>query len=928
MKLFFVAVLSLSFIFTQANYQDPVPFNNEVITGQLSNGLTYFILENHKPAGRAELRLAVNAGSVDEEDDQQGVAHFVEHMCFNGTKKYPKNTLVDYLESIGIAFGPDLNAYTAFDRTVYMLQIPTDDMEQFASGLEIMSEWGGFVTLDGSEIDKERGVVKEEWRLGRGARARIFDKQFPVLFGDSKYAKRMPIGKMDIIDNMPYDRVRDFYHKWYRPDLMAIIAVGDFDAQRTEALIKSYFDRISAPVNPEAPGNYTVPDHEQTRVIVTTDPEQQRSSCTITYKHDIIDQSTVGGYREVLLNNLYNDMLSQRFKEMIRQENPPFVQAYAYLANYVQTKSFATLYATTESGGILRGIEALLTEIKRVREYGFTQGELDRAVARLSARYEKAYNDRDKTESRRLVNELIDYFLENIPAPGISWEYNLIEKLLPAVKLEEINQLTENLYPDKSIVIQVAMPESDNEAPPTNEEILSLYDKVAGMNLSSYLDDTSDKPLISSMPVPGRIVRSWYYTKLDMHEWKLSNGATVIAKHTDFKNDEILFRSFAPGGNSTTPESMYSSGELATSIIREAGVGGFSSIQLEKMLTGKLVDVSPYIDRYRHGMNGSSTPKDLETAFQLLYETWTEPNYDETSFTNLIERYKVMVENRDKNPQSMFYDLVNQTNYSGHYTVEPWTVERLSTVNLEAALEIYRKLFANPGNFTFIFTGNFDEAQLKRLVQIYIGGLPALNDETLAAVDYKYYFPALPKRKQVYLGSEDKSTTRITFHRAVPKDFTEVFKIKAATDILDVRLRNILREDMGATYGVWVGADNMQPASDFGQTFIAFSSSAENVDKMIKVVFSEISKLKKEPPTQDELHNVMEKYRKRREINLETNKYWVNALQACYEFGVDPSDILHRGERINSLTPAGLQDVFKTYFPLLRHTTITLYPAK
>nr|MBC8344136.1 insulinase family protein [Bacteroidota bacterium] len=547
---------------------------------------------------------------------------------------------------------------------------------------------------------------------------------------------------------------------------------------------------------------------------------------------------------------------------------------------------------------------------------------------RIYSQYEKSYNDRDKTESRRRTNELIDHFLDGESAPGIEWEFSRLPVILESFSLAEINDLVPVMYPDHSIVVQISMPDGKGITIPTEDQIDDLFKKVDQYAVSAYVDDASDKPLLENLPQPGKIMNQTLLNDLGVHEWELSNGVKVVAKPTGFKNDEVLFHSYAHGGNSLTSDADYRSGRLASSIVEESGAGGFNTIQLEKLLTGKLVTVSPYIDKYFHGMNGSSTPKDLETAFQLLYVMWTDPNYDQETFSNLMERYKVMVANRENNPESKWNDLVNDVNYGSHYSVQPWTPEALDDVNLDAAMKIYKERFSNPANFTFLFVGNFDLSELKKLTEVYLGGLPVLNHEKTHPVEYNYKFPYLPKHAKIYMGSEEKSRTRITFSRPLDADFDTYYYLDAATDLLEVRLRKILREDMGATYHVGSGTMNMQPSSDFAQTHIAFNCAPENVKKMTKAVMKEIKNLKKKAPTAEEVHNINEKYLNQREINLESNRYWVNALEGCYQHSIDPQDILERDDRIRSFTPEIARKMIKKYYPKFKYTTVTLYPAK
>ena len=924
-KLSSILVFAVLF-FATAIASDQIPNDLDIITGKLDNGLTYFLKVNGKPANRAELRLAVKVGSVDEAEHERGLAHFLEHMSFNGTTKYPKSDLVDYLESLGMGFGPDLNAYTSFDETVYMIQIPTDEPEKFSSGVEILSQWAGYLTLDGEEIDKERGVIVEEWRGGRGASQRIFDEQFPVLMEGSKYSERLPIGLMDVVENASYETLRDFYRRLYRPDQMGVMVVGDFDPIEVEGWIKQYFGEIPSRTAAPTTEDYPVPDHKEIRVVISTDPEATRSSATITIKQDVESTKTLDDYRRDLKHRMLYDLLSQRLEEQIRSAEPPFVYGTAFYSQYVDTKGFSTLYASTESDGILAGIAGLITELQRARIHGFLASELDRAKERHLARMEELYANRNKQESRRIVRGMVQRFLEGNPSPGIAWEFSAVQELLPAIEIEDINALIPVLYPDHSMVVQISLPEDDSIAVPTKEDVLSLIDAVERAPVAAYEDDTSDRPLLESIPTPGGIDSEWYYPELDLHDWQLSNGLRILAKSTPFKDDQIIFNGYAPGGASLFPAQEYHTGLLTANVINEAGMGSFSLTQLEKILAGKRVEVVPYVQDHYQGFRGKSTVGDLETTMQLIYGMWTQPRFDADSFNNLMERYRAYVANSSNNPEHQWGVLVDKTNSSGHYTSLPWSSEIIDRIEHQNTWDNYQLLFGNPDAFTFIFVGSFDLDTLRELVQTYLASLPARHHQTMTYQDMDVEFPRRPVSAELFMGQEEKSATQITFYHYMPKSFTSLFYLKATTDILEVRLRKLLREDMGATYHVYSGTSNQRPAVEFSQAFIAFHSSPDNVPEMVDIVFQEIQKLKADPPSDEEVNNIIEKYLNQRETNLEDNRYWLNSLRACNQWGIEPGDILTRNNRIQSLTPRTIQKTVKKYYNSKRHTIVTMYP--
>ena len=692
---------------------DAIPKRADLIEGVLDNGLSYYILENSKPEARAELRLVVNVGSVDEDDDQQGFAHLIEHMCFNGTEKYPKSSLVEYLESLGMAFGPDLNAYTSFDETVYMLQIPTDDEDKFRSAIEILSEWAFFATLDDEELDKEKGVVVEEWRRRRGARSRILDEQFPVLFEGSKYANRLPIGKMDIIQNTSNERIKDFYNKWYKPHNMSIIAVGDFDAQYVKNLIYKFFDNV---VNEKRvlPKEYMVPNHKKPRVIVSTDSEAQYNSATISFKTNVMKQLYVNDYSEDLKEKLLFDVINKRLEEVSKGNESPFINAYTYHANtYVDSKEFTIIRVVTEANKLNDGISGVMREIERINKFGISSAELERSIAMTSAKKEVSFNDKENMESRKLARELVSHFLINEPIPGIEWEFNTALELYKTFDVNKINEVLPVYFPKSSMVVQVTIPDKEGVLIPSADELLSAAIDININELTDYVDATPTRDLVSEMPIDGTIVSESYNDYIGVYDILLSNGIRVSVKNTDYKNDEILFNGYAKGGSSLAKPDDYYNSSLAVDIIEESGYADFSNIELSKLLSGKMTQVRPYINSNSHGFKGKSTPNDLETTFQLLYTKFTKPNYDIESFTNLINRYKVFVENRNTNPDVIWGTKVDKINYSNHYSKKQWDADLLETINHMKSYSIYKELFSSPKNFHFIFVGNIDIDRFK-----------------------------------------------------------------------------------------------------------------------------------------------------------------------------------------------------------------------
>ena len=905
---------------------DTIPVDPQITVGTLSNGLKYYIRENKKPEDRAFLRLVVNAGSILENDNQQGLAHLNEHMAFNGTKHFRKQELINYLESIGMRFGPDINAYTSFDQTVYMIEVPTDSSDMVKKGFQILEDWAHNLSFDSVEVDKERGVVIEEWRLGRGADARIRDKQFPVLFKDSRYAKRLPIGKKDILENFKHQTLINFYKDWYRPDLMAVVAVGDFNKNWIEKLIKQHFSDIKNPPNERERKLYPVPDNDSTLFSIVTDPEATSTQVSLYYKLPVQPQATVQDYRQSLVEQLYNGMLNNRLRELAQQSNPPFMFAYSAKGRIVRTKEVYMLAARVEDNGIERGLETLLREAQRVKEYGFTQTELQREKEDMLRYIEKAYNERDKTESSTLADEYIRNFLTDEPIPGIKYEYNLQKKYLPGIKLDEINDLGTK-WMNKSEIVLVSAPQKSGLTVPDKEELQGIINKVKNEKITAYEDKVSSQPLIEKIPEPGKIVSHKKFETLGFTEWTLSNGVKVYLKPTDFKNDEVLFQGFSPGGSSLVPDSDYVPAATSTALIRLSGVGNFNYIDLQKKLAGKMVNVNPFIGELSEGITGSASPKDLQTMFELIYSYFVFPRVDSSAFLSYESKLKSWLENRNASPEAAFHDTLQNTLSRYNYRREPWTLRRLGKMDMEKSFSIYKSRFANASDFSFIFVGNFKPDSIKPLIETYLGSLPATNREE----NWKDLNINPPKgiiNKKVNKGIEPKSRVNITFTGHFVWNYETNYEFNSMLDVLRIKLREVLREDKSGTYGVGVyGSGEKIPDEKYSIT-ITWGCAPDRVDELVKDVFEQIDSLKHVPVAPIYITKVKETQIRSNETNLKENRYWLNLLEKYLFNNLDFSEINKYTERISNLNAQKIQDAVNKYFNEKNYVQVVLYPEK
>jgi len=921
------AILSVALAVPGASQQleAPIPLDPKVTAGTLANGLRYYIRVNREPARRAELRLVVNAGSVLEDEDQRGLAHFVEHMAFNGTKNFAKQALVDYLESIGMRFGPDVNAYTSFDETVYLLQVPTDSAGPLEMGFRILADWAHQQVFDSLEVEKERGVVIEEWRLGRGAAARMRDRQLPVLFGGSRYAERLPIGDRRLLETFSHEALRRFYRDWYRPDLMAVIAVGDFDAMHVEALIRRYFAAIPPARSPRPRPVYRIPEHAETRVAIATDPEATGSAVAIYYKHPVRERRDPAAYRQALVERLYNAMFNQRLFELTQQPQPPFILGSSGQGRFIRSSEVYLLNAAVQDGGILRGLEALLTEAERVLRFGFTESELDRTKRELLRGLEQAYAEREKTESDVYAARYVQHFLTGEPAPGIAFELQQAQRLLPTIRLEDVDAVARAWLSDRNRVVLVNAPERPGVEVPTEEQILAVFDAVRAAPLTAYREVVADAPLVPRVPEPAAIVEESAVPEIGVTEWVLSNGVRVVLKPTDFKADEVVFRAFSPGGVSLASDEDFISALFADQAVPAGGLGSFGLVELQKVLADKAVSVTPFMTQLEEGLAGGASPRDLETLFQLIYLHFTAPRADTAAFTSLKTRFRAALANRSASPLAAFEDTIQVTLAQGHFRARPLSPEVLDELDLGRAMAFYRDRFADASDFTFVFVGSFDLDRMRPLVATYLGGLPAIGREETWR-DVGIVPPSGVIRKVVRKGLEEKAQTRIIF--TGPFEYTpkNVHLLRSLGEVLDIRLREALREERGGTYGVSVSTSATRDPTPRYSLQIGFGSAPDRAEELVGVVFAHLDSLTAAGPTLEELQKVREMQRREREVALWQNGYWLNALVVRYREGRDPRDILDVERRIAALDVAVLRDAARRYVRRDNYVQVMLLP--
>jgi zinc protease len=907
--------------------QDRIPFDAAVHTGTLPNGVTYFIRQNGRPANRVSLRLAVKAGSIDEADDQRGLAHFVEHMAFNGSAHFKPGEVFSYFESVGARLGPHVNAYTSFDETVYMLDLPTDKPEVVEKGFTALADFGGGLTFDPAEVNKERGVVVEEWRGGLGASSRIRDKQIPVLFAGSRYAERLPIGKPEIIRNAPVERLRSFYDTWYRPERMAVIAIGDMDPGQMQNEIAAAFgplkDRAPAQQAPDA----TVPIKPGLDISVVTDPEVTQSSVTVLRKAPERDEVVVADYRRELTERLVEHMMDERFGELARKPDAKFLGASAGSSPLSPKVTTFAIGAGVPDGGLQGGLAAIATEAKRVDEHGFGAAEIERARKWMLAFYEQAYSERDKTESSSYADEYIRHFLVDEPSPGIAYEYRLVRQVAPEITPAEVGATAKRLLGSDSRVVLAVSPQKDGVAVPTDADLQAALTAVDKLAVTAWNDTSTTRSLMETVPPPATITARREIKDLGVTVVTFANGVEAWLKPTDFKNDQIVFSMDALGGASLAAPSDYLDASLAPSYVELAGVGGIPAVDLEKMLAGKIASASPYVALSTHGISGSASPANLDTALQLLHQTFAAPNHDLESFQLLKRQLHAMVVNRQQSPIVVFGQTVAKVNSNGHYTSEPVTADRVDALDREKMTTFYRQRFANAADFRFTMVGAFSADEAIPLLARYVGSLPSTGAATSKYKDLGITFPDHPEQQRVTMGREPRSQTVISFFADPPIDAAEQERVDAACTVLEIALRDVLREELGQTYGVSVGLAQRLPQKGDGHIEVRFGAAPENIEPMITRTLEKVKELQQTGPSDDLTNRARETARRDYETALKQNGYWLRRLSTSRLLGTDPENILTRAARIDAVTPAALKDVFTRYFPIDRHTVVTLVPA-
>ena len=894
------------------SWDAPLPFDQEVKTGKLENGFQYFIRKNVEPKDRVTMYLATKVGSILETEEELGLAHFMEHMNFNGLKHFPKNELVDYLQRAGVRFGSDLNAYTGFDKTVYQLPIPSDDPELLKNGLQVLRDWAQDALLTDDEIDKERGVVLEEMRGGRGAGQRMRDQYLPIMLNNSRYSHRLPIGTERVIRNFPSDVLRNFHKKWYRPDLQALIIVGDIDVETMEAEINRLFSDLTSPLNFPEHVEYNVPLLDENQFIAVTDPEMTYTVGQISIKHPEEKVETVLDFRKSMLKSVYSTMLNARLSELAQSAHPPFIQASVGIDEFLGGLDAYTAFFVAKPNEFEEGFKALVRELERVQKHGFTATEFARAIVSIQKNNETAYIERDKKKSENYVNRYLNFYLEDSPALSNEDLYQLYKQLLPTLTLGEVDAIGESFYIDTNRDVIIMAPDQEKENLPDQQQVDVWFEEVEREAVGVYEDKVSDLPLISKEPQGGKVAAEKNMDAIEAKEWTLSNGVKVILKPTTFKNDEILISAFSPGGTSLYSDSDYFSAAQAANLVNSSGVGQLNTIELRKYMTGKNVNISPYINERNEGVSGYTDKEGLHTAFELIYGYFTEPRIEDDIFQSIITRSLSMISNQESDPSFVFRKTILESLYNGSIRRMPISAEGIKQIDKERALAIYKERFADASDFVFTIVGSFTEAEIKPYLENYLAALPAL-DRNEQAKDLGLYEPSQGFEKVVHKGQEEKANVMLTYYGDYTFNEMENLNMNALESVLSIKLIERLREEESGVYGTGARAStNKDPKNRYSFT-VSFGTGVDQYESLIRSVLDEINKVKQSGPLASDLEKFKIEQQRQLELSLKENKFWMGQLSGAYQRKEDPTYINHYLKDLDKISIESVKETANKY---------------
>lgn len=922
-----VLLVSLGTVSLAQDVTNTLPIDPNVTIGKFDNGLTYYIRTNKKPEKKVELRLVVNAGSILEDADQQGLAHFMEHMNFNGSKNFPKNELVSYLQSIGVEFGADLNAYTSFDETVYILPIPTDKEGNLDKGFQIIEDWAHNALLTDKDIDDERAVVLEESRLGKGAEMRMLQKYLPEMMSGSLYAERLPIGKDDILKNFKYETIRRFYQDWYRPNLMAVAIVGDIDKATAMKYLEKHFKPMKNPKNPRPRFDAPVEARKVAKAMILTDKEATNYGLQIIFPTVRKDKEvTLGDYRKFMVRNMMSDIINRRLGDLARSSNPPFPYAYAYVGGWA--RDYENLIGFTAFGeeGPEKALMALTAEMKKAKEFGFNEGELELSRKNMMSGIEKSYNERNTTESGRLIGEYVRNFLENEPIPGLENEYAYHKKFLPGITKEELHAEIKELMSNMNYFVLITGPENGNTKLPDEAGLLAMTKRGFDQTVKQTEEAKIATSILEKKPTPGKVENVTKVEGIDATTYTLSNGVKVTVKPTKFKSDEIIVRGIKKGGTNNYGAGDVFNVKYATQVVAAMGYGKFAPTDLEKVLAGKTLGVNTGIGELSNSISANSTVKDLEDMFQLMYLKLTTPRSDKDLFEAYKKKNVMQLQFMSADPTFAFIDTLFNTLYANN-PLAPSPLPKQShfdALNMNRIMEIYKSEFSGADGYQFFITGNVDPKTLVPLMETYLASIPKTGKEP-SFKDNGVRPIVGSKTFKYYKGTEPKSMILSVIHGEGKYSEDFALKAEALGEILNIRVIEELREKLGGIYGGGYNASvDKEPYENYSLS-LQLPCGPENVDKLLAAADEVVNDIKKNGPKAEDLEKVKSQWREKYRENQEKNGWWATAMQDVLFWGKNKDNKLKYEDWINKLTVKDVQEAAKTVFSGSNFTAI-LYP--
>ena len=935
MKRLFLIVVAFVFACTSSvmaqKLDSKIGNDPNVKIGKLENGMTYYIRQNAKPEGRVEFRLAVNAGSNQEDDDQQGLAHFTEHMAFNGIEGYPHNTMISELQKIGVIFGLGINAYTSFDETVYEITMPTDDQKYIDMGINILYGWAHGLLYDPQEIEDERGVISEEWRMGNGASDRMRKKWFPVVFTNSLYAKRLPIGLIEIIQGFKPEVIRRFYNDWYRPDLQAVIVVGDINPEAIEKQIKDKFSPIPAKENPREKVVPSIDNNKEPLVSICTDKEAPGNQVMFVRKFPHKVMTTVQDYKDYMTRELYNSMYSSRMSELQQTPNFPAVGLDAGYSEFIGNTDAYINSGMAKEGRIMEVMQVMMREDYRVLKYGFLESELKRAKEEMMDRYERAEKELNKTESKRFASEYVANYLHHDPIPGAKRELNYAKKYLETITIDEVNALAKQWITPENFVAVVMMPEKDGLKVPTEAEVLAIINDKSLADVEPYVDTYKEQEIIEKETLTaGHIVSRKDLPEVGATELTLSNGIKVVTKKTEYKNDEILFSAQSKGGMSLYYECDIPSLSFASDLVDRGGIAEMDFNMLQKKLKGKKIGLTPYISQMSEGLSGSTSPKDLDLFCQYINAFFTHPRKDTAAYSLVMDETREQIKMINAQPMYKFFSkLIGEISQNDPYQVNMlnYNEEFLERVDYERAFYLYQERFANPADFTFFFTGSFDQAELEGFIETYIASMPTTGKTENYKTNVFKSFPENSDYKTIYAGAEDASSwVGLAFSEKIEWSHANEVMVDVINEALSIEAIETIREKMGGVYSPMVQMSASELPEPRFIALVMFSCDPKNTDKLAGAIQNILKNFAKKGPKKETLAKVKEQMARSEQEDQQKNSYWHNYIVNQYFNGSELGEYKTTMDIVNKITVKDIAAFMQKNFKIDHMLRVDLYP--